>query len=193
MSKDGPVTKEEIDGFPYNAPNYTRNYSNIDRETHIYLWLREKLLEQHESLKDDEVALNDTLEGITHLHEAIEWTVQRIAEDEEMVEGIKARQKVLNERLGRIEHREETRRNLILETLQKIGQKRIDHPEFTITRQSSPRRVVITDESKLSHNLWRTQPSLPDKKTIKEILTQGHEVPGAELSEPTENLVIRRG
>lgn len=167
--------------------------SNLDRETHIYLWFRERLLAEHESLKDDEAALNDTLEGITHLNEAIEWTVQRIAEDEEMLDGIRVRQQVLDTRSNRIERRIETRRNLILETLQKTDKKRIDHPEFTITRKSSPRRVIITDESKLPHNYFRQQPALPDKKTIKEILVQGQEVPGAELSEPTENLVIRRG
>lgn len=167
--------------------------SNLDREAHIYLWLRERLLEQHESLKDDPEALADTLEGITHLHEAIEWTVQRIAEDEEMVVGIKERARFLNERLGRIEQRIDARRALILETLQKIDQKKIMHPEFTITRQSSPRRVVITDESILPHNLFREQAPMVDKKAIKEILVQGLEVPGAELSEPTENLVIRRG
>lgn len=166
--------------------------SNLKHEADVYLWLKERLLEQHESLKDDEVALADTLEGITHLHEAIEWTVQAIAEDEELIEGIKARQKMLNERLGRIENREEGRRKLILETLQRTDQKKIMHPEFTISRQNSPRRVVIFDEALLPGNYFRPQPSLPDKKAIKEVLSKGVEVPGAEMSEETETLVIRR-
>lgn len=166
--------------------------SNLKRETDTWLWLKERLLEQHESLKDDEVALADTLEGITHLHEAIEWTVQAIAEDEELITGIKARQKILNERLGRIEAREETRRTLILETLQRIGQQKIMHPEFTITRQKSPQRVIIVEEEKLPAMYLREQPALPDKKAIKEALTTGVEVPGAEMSEPSETLVIRR-
>lgn len=167
--------------------------SNLEHETHVYLWLKEKLQQEHESLKDDEVALADTLEGITHLHEAVEYVVQCIAEDEEMVEGIKARQSALNERLKRIDHRIDVKRNLILETLQRIDQKKIMHPEFTITRQSKQRSVVIVDEAQLPNTYWKPQPPLPDKKAIKEVLNQGLEVPGAELSEPTETLVIRRG
>ena len=192
MSKSGPVTKEEIESFPYIEP-YIKKNSNLKREADVYVWLKERLLEQHDSLKDDEVALSDTLEGITHLHEAIEWTVQAIAEDEELIEGIKLRQKRLAERLGRIEQREEARRNLILETLQRTDQQKIMHPEFTITRQKSPQRVVVYDEEKLPHNLFRPQPSLPDKKAIKEWITEFGECPGAEMSEPSETLVIRRG
>jgi Gp157 protein len=167
--------------------------SNLKHEADVYLWLRERLLEQHESLKDDEVALNDTLEGITHLHEAIEWTVQSIAEDQEMSIGIKSRMTILNERLGRIEHREETKRKLILESLQRIGQEKIMHPEFTVYRQKSPRKVVIVDETMLPNTLFRQQPALPDKKAIKAFIEEFGECAGAEMSEPTETLVIRRG
>lgn len=166
---------------------------NLDREAGIYLWLREKLLEQHESLRTDEEALNDTLEGITHLHEAIEWTIQSIAEDQEMIAGIKARQGVLGERLGRIEHREEMKRNLILQTLQKVGREKITHPEFTVYRQKTPQRVVITDEGMLPNTLFRSQPALPDKKAIKKWIEEFGECAGAAMSEPQETLVIRRG
>lgn len=167
--------------------------SNLKHEAEIYLWLRERLLEQHESLKDDDVALADTLEGITHLHEAIEHMVDKIAEDDEAIAGLAMRRNSLDARKKRIEKRYDKRRDLLLEVLQKVGKKRIDHPEFTITRLNSRQHVVIMDEGKIPHNMWRTQPSLPDKKTIMDILKQGLEVPGAELSEPTENLVIRRG
>lgn len=167
--------------------------SNLKHEADVYIWLRERLLEEHESLKDDEVALNDTLEGITHLNEAVEWTIQSIAEDEELIAGIKARQEILNNRLGRIEHREEKKRALILETLQRIGSEKIVHPEFTVYRSKGRAKVNILDEALLPKSCLVVQPSRPDKKLIKEYLDSGKEVPGAELSLPTETLVIRRG
>lgn len=167
--------------------------SNLKHEADVYIWLKERLLEEHESLKDDEVALHDTLEGITHLHEAVEWTIQSIAEDGEMIAGIKARQKILSERLGRLEYREEKKRQLILETLQRIGSEKIMHPEFTVYRQKGRSRVEIVEEEKLPAKYLVIQPSRPDKKLIKEDLDKGLAVPGAELSLPTETLVIRRG
>lgn len=167
--------------------------SNLKHEAEIYLWLRERLLEQHESLKDDDVALADTLEGITHLHEAIEYTVQKIAEDEEMLCGMAERANALATRGKRIGDRVTRMRRLILETLQKTGQKRIDHPEFTISRSKGRLSVVVEDQQKLPDRFLKDQEKLPDKTKIKEALDQGIKVPGAKLSEPTENLVIRRG
>ena len=72
--------------------------------------------------------------------------VQSIAEDEELLDGSGGRQKRLTERQGRLEHRVERKRALILETLQRVGIDKIEHPEFTLYRSKGVPKVIIIDE-----------------------------------------------
>lgn len=166
--------------------------SNLKHEADIYLWLKERILEEHACLHDDDVALADTLEGITHLHEAVEWVMQSIAEDESMLKGIADRAAQLKKREERIEYRAAQKRKLILDTLIRLDLKRIDHPEFTIYRQKTPAKVDVFDETKVPEKFKVEQPKTLDKKAIKEALKDGIEVPGAEMTLPGETLVIRR-
>ena len=166
--------------------------SNLGRELHIWQYLKERLIEQYADLKEDQQTLQDTLEGITNLQEAIEWTVESIAEDEEMLAGIKDRLEALNQRYDRIESRIETKRGLLLEALVKTDQKKIEHPEFTIFRQKGRQFVNILDESAIPTEYTLAQPAKPDKKLIKVAWENNTEVPGTELSISPETLVIRR-
>ncbi|KRM15943.1 hypothetical protein FD31_GL000842 [Companilactobacillus nantensis DSM 16982] len=61
------------------------------------------------------------------------------------------------------------------------GKTKIKTKEFTIYIQNNPASVKIPDEGKIPAYLSKTT-TVPDKTRIKELLKEGKDVPGAELS-----------
>src|SRR5262249_27066447 len=67
----------------------------------------------------DPVALLDTLEGETELHEALLAVADSIQEDEDMAAAIKVRLDALQARKSRLEATAETKRNIILMAMER--------------------------------------------------------------------------
>lgn len=165
---------------------------NIHREIEVYNWLKAKLLNEHPDLKDDQETLDDTLEGCTNFKEAVDRLVDVIAHDTELVTGCAARLKFLSARKKRLEDRIERNRLLILEAMQKVEKRNLEHPEYTLTRGSKPRGVILTNERLLPADYVVPQPSKPDMMKIKHDLLLDMEVPGAVLDNGGETLTMRR-
>ena len=130
----------------------------------------------------DPQLFSDTMDSIT---DAIEDKAVGYAKvDKELAKDEKA----LKEEAKRFSARAKTiannRKNLkqsLQNTLELTGTEKIKTPEFTIYIQNNPVSVKLVDESKIPAYLTKTD-IVPDKTRIKQLLKEGKEIPGAELS-----------
>jgi len=101
----------------------------------------------------DEQTLCDTVEGLTNLHE----------------------------RLKRIQHRAFTKRELALGAIEQAGLKRLELPDFTVSRRQLPPQIVVQDESLIPPDYWEPQPARLQRRKLLADLRGGGRVPGATL------------
>ena len=78
-------------------------------ELQLHEYLREKLVEEFRDI--DEETLNDTLEGLTNLHEILAAVIRSQQRDGDMVKALKERIGEMRERLKRFEQRIEKSAN----------------------------------------------------------------------------------
>ena len=81
-------------------------------ELQLHEYLQEKLVEEFTDI--DEETLNDTLEGLTSLHEKLAAVIRSQQRDGDMVKALKERISEMRERLKRFEKRIEKSANLLL-------------------------------------------------------------------------------
>ena len=93
--------------------------------------------------------------------------------------------KRLMERKKAIEKGNEWLKNYLKEQLEKIGQKKLKTPMFTLSIQNNPPAVQITDEKAIPAKFLTIIPqkTVPDKKRIAESLKAGEKIPGAILTQ----------
>ena len=72
-------------------------------ELQLHEYLREKLVEEFTDI--DEETLNDTLEGLTSLHEKLAAVIRSQQRDGDMAKALKERIGEMRERQKRFEHR----------------------------------------------------------------------------------------
>ena len=151
---------------------------------------RDGLLAAYPELAEDEAALVDTLDGITDAVDFIARFARFAREDEAMAKALSTMQSDMAERKSRLEARADKRRSVALALMNAIGEKKIIRPDLTITVQAGRPAVRITDEAELPDAYFRVTKS-PDKTAIKESIERGEPVPGAVLSNGSEQLMIR--
>ena len=117
---------------------------HLKSETLTYQSLKKRLLTEHPDLDND--TLNDTLEGITDLHEMIAAVIRSALVDEALSTGLRNRLNDMKERLRRLEERGAKKRQLALEAMDEVGLHKLQQPDFTAsTRPGSPSLVVTTE------------------------------------------------
>lgn len=97
--------------------------TNIMSQTHIYQFLRERLLSEDPSI--DERTLLDTLEGLTDLHEILGELIRSALSDEATAIGLRGRIMEMTERLDRLRERACTRRAIAREVMTRVGIRRV--------------------------------------------------------------------
>lgn len=157
-------------------------------ETEAAKRLKSRLLE----LTDDEETTRDTIEGETNLHEAIRGALLSIEEDQALVDGITARQADLTERGRRIKARIDSKRSLVEEAMQAGSLSKLETDIATVSLRAIPPKVIITDEAQIPQSYLIPQPPKIDTASIKDALATSTLVPGAELSNGSIGLMIRR-
>ena len=144
------------------------------------------------AITDDEDALRDTIEGQTTLHEMIVSVAASIAQDEELLTGIKVRAEDLSARKFRIESRVDRKRALI-EQAMSVGEIRtLELAECTLSLKSKPKGLIVENEADVPSKYWAPQPPKLDRKALTAALRDGQEVPGASLDNGGISLTIRR-
>lgn len=155
-----------------------------------YLRQREALLQCFPELGDDEVALRDTLEGITHAPDLIATFIRDARADEAYAESLATMLKDMGERKARFLMRADRRRLAAYRLMDACGLRKIEMPDFTASIRAVPPKVEIDDEAALPAELCKTIRQ-PDKAAIKEALMNTATVPGAHLTNGGETLMIR--
>lgn len=130
----------------------------------------------------DPTLFNDTMDSITDAIEekAVGYAKvdKELAKDEQALRDEAQR---LRERATSIGNNRRYLKQNLQEAMEETNKKKIKTPEFTIYVQNNPVSVRLVDESKIPAYLTKTD-IVPDKTRIKQLLKEGKDVPGAELS-----------
>ncbi len=141
--------------------------------------------------EDDEAAA-DAVEGETNLIEAIDASLDRLAEIDTLNEAISNLVKSYKERADRLEHQSEQIRAALGVALSTAGLRKIERPAGTLSLRAVPPKAIITSEVDLPARFFVEQNPKLDKKAVLDALKAGETVPGAELSNGSETISIRR-
>jgi hypothetical protein len=161
----------------------------ISNRLQHYGTLRQRLLEEFPSLDDETV--QDTLEGITDLHEMIAAVIRSALVDEALQAGLRGRLDDMKERLSRLELRASKKRQLALHAMTEAGLAKLEQPDFTAsTRVGSPILVVVSEQA-IPQGYWLPQPPKLNRQGLLCELKRGAAIPGAELTNPKLVLMVR--
>lgn len=133
----------------------------------------------------------DTIEGETNLAEACVVVLEQTAEDEILIEGLRAKIDELQVRKGRLEKSVETRRNIILMAMDKSGLQTIRSPLGTMSIRPVAPKTVVSDEARIPARFWKAGDPTLDRKALGEALKAGETIPGAGLSNGGLSLSVR--
>jgi hypothetical protein len=148
------------------------------------------LLLQYPELAEDEVLRTDMIEGKTDAFDFLSQVIRRIGERQSLANAAGEYAKEISERKARLERGVEALRSLVFKIMSAGDLKKAELPEATLSIRNGTPRVIVTDEAVLPPDCIRMTVS-PDKTVIKEKLTAGQSVPGAELSNGEPSLAIR--
>jgi hypothetical protein len=163
--------------------------TSLSHDLHLYLYLREKLLEAFPDADDE--TIRDTLEGITTLNELLAETIRSALIDEALQSGLRSLLLDMKHRLARLEARAVRKRELALEVMSEAGIRRIEQPDFTASARSGSSSLLVVAESEIPAGYWVPQPPKLDRQALLVALKQGEEVNGAQLSNPKQVLSVR--
>jgi Siphovirus Gp157 len=158
-------------------------------EASKYLQLRQSLIARYPEA--DEETLQDTLEGITDLHEMIAAVIRSALVDEALHSGLRSRVDDMKQRLSRLELRASKKRELALQAMTEAGLSKLEQPDFTASAKAGSPALVVIAEDQIPGAYWRPQPPKLDRQSILVELKRGIEIPGAEMSNPKPVLSVR--
>lgn len=151
--------------------------------------IRRRLLELHPEI--DEQTLADTLEGATDLNEALASLIRSALEDECLARALKERIETMRGRLGRLETRATSKRQVAVEAMEQTSVRKLVQPDFTASVRMAPPSVEISDDRILPAEFLLPQPAKPDKRSILAAIVGGGTVPGACLAPAKISLSVR--
>lgn len=139
----------------------------------------------------DEETLLDTVEGLTDLDEAIAKIVRSRLEDLALIEALKHRRNAMQERLARLKLRAEKKKELIVETLDRSGVKKIQREDFTLSLRPGTAGLQVIDETAIPEAFWRPQPPKLDRQALGAALKDGVVIPGTALTNSAPTIALR--
>lgn len=143
-----------------------------------YIQIQEMIEEQ------DSEMLRDTLESIEGaIEEKAENIAKMIQSFNGDIEVLKAEEKRLADRRKSIENKIAGMKHYLHEQLEFAGLKKVKSATFTIGIQNNPPSVEIADESLVPEDYLVPQAPKVDKKSILQLLKEGHEFEWASLKQ----------
>lgn len=150
-----------------------------------------QLLELAEDPEVDPEVLEDTLAALTgEIEDKAVGYGKVIRQLESDAVALKAEEIRLNNRRKTLENNVKRMKDSLFTTMKVMNRQRIDTDLFKFSIRKNPASVVITDESRITHDYLIPQPPKIDKKAIKEALNEGFEFDWAHL-EQGESLTIK--
>jgi len=159
------------------------------QELQLHEYLREQLIEKHSDI--DEETLNDTLEGMTSLHEKLAAVIRSQQHDSDISKALKERICEMRERLKRFENRMEKKRELVTYVMECADIQKINEPDFSASLRLVPPSLHVSDETAIPDEFWKPQPPKLDRQALLTHLKANHNVPGAFLNNGAQTVSIR--
>lgn len=148
---------------------------------------------------DDEQTIHDSFEGETSFIEAVAEVIKAIREDEAHIAALKDLEASYEARRKRLDgHKEALRAALevgLSTAFEGVDQKRVKTAFGTVALGKSAQKLIVTDESALPTKYWKAaDPTLDKKSLLSDLksLTKGENIPGAELSNGGQQLIISK-
>jgi hypothetical protein len=163
--------------------------SPLSHDLHLYLHLRERLLETYPEADDQ--TIRDTLEGITSLNELLAEAIRSALFDEALLAGLRSRVQDMKHRVARLEARAARKRELALEVMGEAGLQKIEQPDFTASARAGTSTLVVVAEAEIPAPYWLPQAPKLDRSSLLSALKHGEEIAGAKLSNPRPVLSVR--
>jgi hypothetical protein len=164
-------------------PTFVRTQIEHLRITHPGIWE-----------DGDEQLLLDSLEGETDFHRFLAAVVRRMRASEGLAAGAAAEVEELaapgKARQQRFEQRSEAMRALAFRLMNHAEVRKVELPLATLTIKAGVPKVIITDEAALPEDCIRIKRE-PNRVLIKELISQGVPIRGAELSNAEPTLAVR--
>jgi hypothetical protein len=142
-------------------------------------------------IENDPDFLLDLAEGETSLLEILDAMLEADAMDEGLIDGAAVAAAKMADRKERFTKRRAARRVIIEQALVILERNKLERPCATVSMANRAPQVIVTDESALPSQFFKSVPTL-DKKALKAALDAGEAVPGATLSNGSASLTIRR-
>jgi hypothetical protein len=147
------------------------------------------LLSLHPELEEDDVLRQDSIEAETGALELIDKLIEAEQDAKSLAVGIGTRMDHLAERKTRFENRRVALRKYIMQIMEAANLKKVERPAATVSISAGRPKVVIINEDDLPDYCVRVKRE-PAKAVIKDLLSGGHVVNGAILSNPEPVLKI---
>ena len=154
-----------------------------------YEYLREQLRAEYQEA--DEETLQDTLEGLSSLPEALAAFVRSYLNDLALVAALGIRIAQMQERMHRIEYRADKKRMTVSSVMERADIKKLAEPDFTASLRAVPPSLLVNDEAQIPEGFWKPQPPKLDKRAVIAALTSGQPVPGALMGNGGTTLTVR--
>jgi hypothetical protein len=139
------------------------------------------LLAAHPELEFDDVLCTDMIEGATNALELLDELIRAEQDARILAERIDVEVERLKKRQERFSHRRQLIRKYMMQLMDSAGLKKVDRPAATVSIAAGRPKVVITNEDDLPDYCVRIKRE-PNKTLIKDLLSGGHEMNGATLS-----------
>lgn len=154
-----------------------------------YQVIRDRIRAQDPEL--DEQTLADTVEGLTDLHEILAAVIRAALTDEAIVAGLEERIEAMQKRLDRLQFRAAKRREIARDVMVECDVKTVAAPDFTISTRPGSVSLVVTDEASIPAEFWVPCKPRLNRQGLLQLLKQGTDVSGVQLSNPQPVLTVR--
>jgi hypothetical protein len=164
-------------------------YATLANQVRLHAEFRDALMLKYPDLEDE--VLTETLEGLTNLNEILAALIRSALDDEALVAALSTRLGEMKARLDRLSQRAKTKRNLVLDAMNKAELKRLIGAEFTVAVRARPPTLEVIEEARIPQDYWKPQPAKLDRQRLIEELKAGAAIPGAQLGPRTSQLSVR--
>jgi len=139
---------------------------------------------------DDDDTFLDTLDGETDAMDVLGKLIQQDQELKVQEKAVKELIDLYKKRASTLSARQDATRQVMLQLLQAMGQKKVPHALATVSVTKPRWSVEIVDEAQVPTQLKITT-SKPDIQAIKKILDDGEPVPGARPKVGNQSINVR--
>jgi hypothetical protein len=139
---------------------------------------------------DDDLML-DMIEAETDFLEAIDAAIMSRWQDLAYAKALTDLIGNLQARKRRLEDRASAKSQSIALAMEMADVRKLQRPSATLSLQSTAPSAIVVEEADIPAQFWKPQPPKLDKRALLAALKDGETIPGAELSNGGETVVIR--